>query len=279
MLKSAQLFTNWLPHSMEGYIQFKSIVVNCIYSALIILFCCYIITTNHIYHSDSCIFILYTAITPLILPQEILDPLIGNLLGDGHLRFPNKSKKLLQGPTQFVGNANFCMTLKSIEYITHLWKIYSPISTSVPPRPWPNPKTGKETTQYTINTRSLTVLTELHAQWYIWNELSKFVKIVPLNIADLLTPIGLAHWIMDDGYWSQGSVFLCTDSFTSTEVDLLIYVLQSQFGLLATKQRRIKENKEICWRIRFSQAKGNILNLRSLVQSYFIPTMLYKINL
>ena len=135
MLKSAQLFTNWLPHSMEGYRQFKFIVVNYIYSALIILFYCYFITTNFIDPSDSCILIRYTAMTPFILPKEILDPLIGNLLGDGHLRFPNKSNKLLHGPTQFVGNANFCMTLKSIEYVTHLWNIYSPISTTVPPRP------------------------------------------------------------------------------------------------------------------------------------------------
>lgn len=100
----------------EGYRQFKSIVVNCIYSALIILFCCYIIKTNLIYHSDSCIFILYTAITPWILYLTFTSGYNGSFNREfirlAHLRFPNKSKKLLQGPTQFVGNAKFLYNSK-----------------------------------------------------------------------------------------------------------------------------------------------------------------------
>jgi len=94
------------------------------------------------------------------------------------------------------------MTLKNYDYAFFLWKhIYSPICTSTPLRPWPNSKTGKTPSQYAFNSKSLPELTVLHKQWYVLNkENKKFIKIVPFNIGELLTSIGLAHWIMGDGY-------------------------------------------------------------------------------
>ena len=119
-------------------------------------------------------------------------------------------------------------------------------------------------------------------EWYKFNkENNKFIKIVPLNIGELITTIGIAHWIMGDGYWDNSSktVVLCTDNFTLSEVELLIIVLKSKFNLTATVQRRIKANKEICWRIRFSSKSENIFLLRTLVQPYLIPSMFYKLNI
>ena len=112
-------------------------------------------------------------------------------------------------------------------------------------------------------------------------EKNKFIKIVPLNIGDLLTTIGIAHWIMGDGYWdkSDKTVNICTDNFTLSEVELLISVLTTNFGLTATLKRRIKSNKEVCWRIRFSRKADNILRLIKLVKPHFIPSMLYKLNI
>jgi hypothetical protein len=86
---------------------------------------------------------------------------------------------------------------------------------------------------------------------------------------------------MGDGYWDKwgNTVDICTDNFKLSEVELLIIVLKDKFGLTATIKRRIKANKEICWRIRFSGKAENICKLRSLVKPYFIPSMLYKLNL
>jgi hypothetical protein len=84
---------------------------------------------------------------------------------------------------------------------------------------------------------------------------------------------------MDDGYWSIDTLYLCTDNFSSEEVDLLITTLNNKFGLISGKNRRIKSNKEICCRIRFSSKTENITKLRLLVQPYFIPSMLYKLNI
>lgn len=96
------------------------------------------------------------------LPSNIYDCLIGNLLGDGSLRYTHKDK---EGKAKQNTNALYVMTLKSFEYISHLFNIYSPICTSASIRPWPNPKTGKPASQYTFSTRSLPQLSKLHSQW------------------------------------------------------------------------------------------------------------------
>ncbi len=64
-------------------------------------------------------------------------------------------------------------------------------------------------------------------------ESNGFLKIVPLNIYESLTAIGLAFWIMDDGSYSKikGNIILCTDSYTLQEVQLLISVLSNKFHL------------------------------------------------
>ena len=97
----------------------------------------------------------------------------------------------------------------------------------------------------------------------------------------MLTPIGLAHWLMGDGFLNNHgkTICICTDNFTLAEVELLIQVLKNKFNLLATKNRRIKANKEVCWRIRFSGKSYNLSKLISIVKSYFIPLMYYKLNI
>ena len=86
---------------------------------------------------------------------------------------------------------------------------------------------------------------------------------------------------MGDGFWdtTAKTVVICTDNFTLKEVELLISVLYEKFGLISTVQKRTKANKEVCWRIRFSSKSENIDKLRNLVQPYFIPSMLYKLNI
>ena len=60
---------------------------------------------------------------------------------------------------------------------------------------------------------------------------------------------------------------------------MLISVLYENFGLISTVQKRTKANKKVCWRIRFSSKFENIDKLKNYVQPYFIPTMLYKLNI
>ena len=55
---------------------------------------------------------------PLVpISKEVMNPLIGNLLGDGSLIINKKGADGLPKPT---ANANFAITLKNKEYIYHL---------------------------------------------------------------------------------------------------------------------------------------------------------------
>lgn len=174
-----------------------------------------------------------------------MNPLIGNLLGDGSLRWvllTIPTHKDLNGKPKLNSNALYAMTLKDKDYIYHLWNnIYQSFCTNTEPRvaSQPNPNTGKPVTQYAFSTKSLPSLTLLHYQWYKWTEYKKgFIKIVPLNIEELLTPIGLAHWIMDDGFKHGNGIVLSTESFSLAEVELLKNVLKSKFDLAVTIQNR-----------------------------------------
>jgi hypothetical protein len=55
-------------------------------------------------------------------------------------------------------------------------------------------------------------------------------KVIPHNIAELLTLLSLAFWIGEDGTFEKKSkrVILCTESFTIDEVEVLINVLNSK---------------------------------------------------
>jgi hypothetical protein len=71
------------------------------------------------------------------------------------------------------------------------------------------------------------------------------VKTVPLKIKDLLTPLAIAVWIMDDGGKAEsGSLLIATHSFTQSDVDLLIKVLKDRYNINATRQKAGK-NKQV----------------------------------
>jgi LAGLIDADG DNA endonuclease family len=218
--------------------------------------------------------------TIIQLPPNLLHPMVGDMLGGGDLRFPAKDK---EGRPS--GNASFVMVkrVKNKDYLFHLWgTVYSEICTKTEPSPYPGLKTGKPIQKYRFNSRCLAVLTDFHALWYVsFSNPGKYRKIVPHNIEELLTPIGLAHWIMADGFGDidERTATLCTDNFTKKEVEQLVKVLSNKFGLIATIIRRTKDDGIICWRIRFSSKSKNITNLRAIVVPHMIPSMLYKVNI
>ena len=133
--------------------------------------------------------------------------------------------------------------------------------------------TNKNYSSLTLRTRSLPLFTEYYKLFYL-----NGVKVIPNNIGDLLTPLGLAHWIMQDGSYHKVSkgVVLCTDSFKKEEIELLISVLQTNFNLICTIQKA--PNKSLN-RFRIYISAKSLPVLRTLVQSHFHPTMLYKLGI
>jgi hypothetical protein len=79
------------------------------------------------------------------------------------------------------------------------------------------------------------------------------------------------------GYFTNGTLKLCTDNFTKEEVLRLIEVLHVKYDIKATINQRTNPGDVIKWRIRISKLSMDKLIL--LVRPYIISEMLYKLGL
>ena len=90
-------------------------------------------------------------------------------------------------------------------------------------------RTGKTYTSFNFLTRALPIFTEFYNKFYI-----NKVKSVPTDLT-LLTPLALAHWILQDGAkGSSGGLYICTDSFNPKDTKRLAQYLINNFQLKVT---------------------------------------------
>lgn len=112
-------------------------------------------------------------------------------------------------------------------------------------------------------------------------------KILPKNIVNKLTPLGLAMWYADDGTTilvgknettksaRSRRVQICTDCFTKEEIDNIIKELK-EIGIESTSLKR----KEGIYRIQIPEKERQqfLCNISDYFYNYF-PSLLYKIDL
>lgn len=119
-----------------------------------------------------------------------------------------------------------------------------------------------------FRTFSYTSFNWIHEAFYV-----NGVKIVPLFIAEYLTPLALAIWIIDDGAAVSSGMKLCTNSFTLLEVQFLCNVLHDKYGLIATVNGRGRPNQYNVYISKYSMPL-----LASIVREHMHPSMYYKLN-
>ena len=196
------------------------------------------------------------------LTPDLMEILVGLLLGDLHARI-------------WKGGVNTCLMFKqgivNKDYIMHLYEIFSGYCSSGPKltNAAPDKRTGVVYTGIYFNSYSLPCFNALYSLFYLGG-----VKIVPLNIFELLTPLGLAYFICDDGSFdkSNKTVKLCTENFTEFDVDLLIQVLENKFNLECRKEKRGKG-------FRIVIKNKSLGTLRELVCPHLHSSMLHKLGL
>lgn len=190
------------------------------------------------------------------IPPQLQSMLGGLLISDAWLEI-NKS-----GNTRFMFKqslANSALVLFTLNRLHHFCSSYPIITTTKIQN-----KTFKGICLYT---RFYPCFTELHNMFYV-----KGIKVVPLNLYEIIDYEFLAYWIMGDCTKAGKGLYLETQSFTVKDCVFIISVLTYKFNINCNIH--MQRNQPTI----YISAKS-ILKIRANLLPYFIPSMLYKLNL
>ena len=166
------------------------------------------------------------------------------------------------------------LRIQHITYFNHVLELFKPyLSENFKPktRSFINKKTNNSYSSVNFATLSLPCFNYYRDIFYNSNNL----KIVPSNIQNLLTPRGLAYWIMDDGSLQNKGLHLNTYGFNNQEVILLKNILENMFGentLKCSIHKHKKGERIYIWQESMDVIRHNI-------SKFMHKNMLYKINL
>lgn len=189
---------------------------------------------------------------------DLHEVIIGISLGDLHINKQCDNARLM-----------FKQGIVNQDYIYHLFQLFSSYSNMEAPkhREYFDKRTNKVYTSISFNSYSLPSFNYYYELFYV-----NGVKIIPLNISELLTPRALAYWLMDDSCRHGTTLSICTESFSEQEVLLLISVLKEKFNIQCNPMKRGTNKFRIYVRTR------SLNDFSNLVSPYFIPSMMYKLS-
>lgn len=202
--------------------------------------------------------------------------LIGILLSDGSIEKKGKENPRISIQHSF----------KSFEYSpahSEGGYIFHKMSVLTHSYPALNLRNFRDAIHYTLSfkTRQLQCLNELYLLFYSLN--SKIKTIYP-EIFHYFNHIVLAYWIMGDGskYGKRG-IQLCTDSYSLSEVILLMNILKIKFdidsSILWVTSVSLTDRKTVLGkRPRIIINKHNFDKVRAQIRPYFTSDFLYKID-
>lgn len=199
----------------------------------------------------------------MLLSEETKEILVGILLGDAHIerRSSTGNSRLKYAQTAVAHKEYFNRVLKIFKsFCTSGYKPQSKLIF--------NKITNKSYSAISFTTMQLPCFNEFSNLFYVLN-----VKIVPDNIYELLTPRGLAFWIMDDGSVHGGGLHLNVYGFSNKDVDKLMFTLQDKFNLKCSiHYHRAKKPRIYIF-------KESMECLISLTKPFMVQDMLYKLGL
>lgn len=189
--------------------------------------------------------------------KENQEVLIGTLLGDASLQTYSDGKTWRLRYLQ-----------KNEEYIKHLYEIWNSF-TGTPPK-LATDKNGNK--RWYFNTLTFNGFTDIALKFYTKSPKGSWIKKVPSDIE--ITPKILAYWYMDDGSKKSNcaSNYLCTDSFSREDLDLLKHKLDQSCGIRVNYHRTEKKN------IRLYIPKKYNETFENLIQPYILPSFKYKLH-
>ena len=192
--------------------------------------------------------------------------LVGILLGDGHVQ-----KRSLNGNSRFMYGQS-SLRIHHLNYFKHVLNLFKPYLSEtfkLKEKTFKDNRTNNTYKSVNFSTLSLPCFNQYKSLFYKNNK-----KIVPINIQELLTPIGLAYWIMDDGSIQNKGLHLNTYAFNSEDVLKLKSTLENMFGNNSLKCSIHKHKKGN--RIYIFGESMDIF--RNNISVHMHEDMLYKLN-
>nr|pir hypothetical protein 261 - Allomyces macrogynus mitochondrion [Allomyces macrogynus] len=199
---------------------------------------------------------------------DLISVIFGSLLGDSHLE-----RRSATGGSRL----KYYVSAKNSGYLLWIHNFFAKRGLCSPKIP--QVKTQKSSTvgdslSISFNTYTNMAFNWIHDMFYVvCSTTGRYIKRVPENISDYLTPLALAIWFMDDGSKTYNTCRIATNSFTLDDINLLCKVLQDKYDITATPQLS-------------GVGKGYILYIHtssfdkfaSIVRPHMHPDMLYKLG-
>lgn len=195
--------------------------------------------------------------------HDILSILIGSLLGDGSMEKDGNGSRFA-----------FYQEKTNGEYLLHLHSIISSLGYSKQDLPKIQARKGSKegTIRYIYRFRSYTFssFNWIHSSFYPNKR-----KVIPtnINLESYLTPLALAIWVMDDGYYFKNKgIGFSTNAYTLDEIKYLGDILKRKYSL---DYSIVKTGKVNQYNIYIPKASAIVLG--NIIKKHLVPSMYYKI--
>lgn len=209
--------------------------------------------------------------------EDVISLLGGSLLGNSH------AERQKNGGVRFI----FKKSEAYKEYMFWLYEFFNKrgYCTNNLPVVCKHGGASCQSIYYSFVTHSFTSLIWLYKSFYNHKKQKK----IPVNIADILTPLSLAVLISDKGFFHYPSLLIHTQNFSKQEVRLLSLALETKFNIKSTlwSERRgfalAHESRRSSSQIKSSYLLvikvEHMPLLRKLLTPHMEPSMLYKLGL
>ena len=159
-----------------------------------------------------------------------IEVIYGSLLGDGQLEMPPRGVNARFGLIQSEGRRDYILSvLESLKEIcTGKYREYS----------YSDKRTGKVYKSISFWSKASPKLNELYREFYEGG-----VKKVPGDLS-LMTPLAIAHWVVQKGLNYNKGLYICTEEFAYADVKRLAKILRDKFNIKCTVHRKGGKNIE-----------------------------------
>jgi LAGLIDADG DNA endonuclease family/NADH-Ubiquinone oxidoreductase (complex I), chain 5 N-terminus len=199
---------------------------------------------------------------------DIISIIVGSTLGDTHL----EKRKQGKGTRIIFEQCN-----RNVEYLMWFHKYLSSrgyCNEKIPILKKRIRKNGVILLFFKIQSYTFSSFNWLHDMFYYFDtEQNKYIKRIPLNLEEYLTPLALAVWFMDDGSKCGSSVRIATNCFTEKEVLFLCEILKKKYNITSSKSKTGRDKEYIIYIY-----KSSLLNFSNIIKPYMLPSMYYKLN-